>query len=84
MHVLCIDEGPAVYGWSQEHHQATIAKLVDLFENKYKFSYTIIPLEAIFDLDAQRVSVKAPGEEELKALEEEKKQDFDHHTQLSD
>ena len=49
---------------------------------KYGFTYTIIPIEAIFDVSPEILDLKTPSQEEMKTLEEEKKQDYEHHTAL--
>ena len=51
---------------------------------KYGFTYTIIPIECIYDVSAEIVDLKTPSQEELKSLEEEKKQDYQNHTALPD
>jgi hypothetical protein len=45
VHVLYIDEGRAVYGWSEEFWQNQINMIIDACANKYGFTYTIIPIE---------------------------------------
>lgn len=50
VHVLYIDEGPAVYGLSEGQHAANL-DLVEKVCTAYKFSYTIVPLEAIYDIE---------------------------------
>ena len=49
-HILYIDEGAAVYGWTEEQaekHRAMIAATCE----QYKMKYTIIGLESLFDID---------------------------------
>jgi hypothetical protein len=50
VHVLYIDEGPAVYGLSEGQHASNL-DLVERVCSAYKFSYTIVPLEAIYDIE---------------------------------
>ena len=47
---------------------------------KYAFTYTIIPLEAIFDADSDALDLRSPTVEEKKRYEEDKENDFQHHT----
>ena len=56
----------------------------DTCTEKYGFTYTIIPIEAIYDVSPEIVDLKTPSQEELKTLEEEKKQDYENHTALPD
>ena len=51
VHVLYIDEGRAVYGWTEDHWRSQIQLIVDICA-KYEFSYTIIPIESVFDIDS--------------------------------
>lgn len=51
VHVLYIDEGPAVYGWTPEFHQKQINMIRELCEQRYGFSWTIVPIELIFGLE---------------------------------
>lgn len=64
VHVLYIDEGRAVYGWDEEFHQKQIEMIKKLCEERYNFTYTILPLEAIFDADAKDLDMKIPTPEE--------------------
>jgi hypothetical protein len=50
VHILCIDEGPAVYRHTEEEHLKNLDFIRATCE-KYKFTYTIIPLESVFDID---------------------------------
>ena len=50
VHILYIDEGPAVYGHSEEENKKNLDFIRQTCE-KYKFTYTIIPLESIFDIE---------------------------------
>lgn len=45
----------------------------EICSQKYGFTYTIIPIEAIFDVSPEILDLKAPTKEEQKNLEEEKK-----------
>ena len=49
VHILYIDEGRAVYGWSDEEAEMHRKMIIDTC-TKYQFNYTVIPLEMIFDL----------------------------------
>ena len=51
-----------------------------LCEERYNFTYTILPLEAIFDADAKNLDMKIPTPEEKQKLEKEKKMDEENHT----
>ena len=84
VHILYIDEGRAVYGWSQEFWEKQIEMIKEACEKKYGFTYTIIPIEAIFDVDPNVLDLKTPNAEEMKKLEEEKKEDYENHTALPD
>jgi hypothetical protein len=53
VHILYIDEGSTVYGHSEEQHQANLA-LIEKVCTGYHFNYTILPLEAIYDLETPR------------------------------
>ena len=55
----------------------------DQCEN-YEFTYTIIPLESIYDVDCDLLDLKQLSPEEQKIVIEEKKHDYDNHTPLSD
>ena len=81
VHVLYIDEGQAVYGWDEEKWTAEI-NLIKSVCDSYKFSYTIVPIESIFDIDSDLLDMRRPTEEEQKLLDDEKKKDFDNHTLL--
>ena len=50
VHILYIDEGPSVYGHSPEENNKNLDFIRKTCE-KYKFTYTILPLESIFDID---------------------------------
>jgi hypothetical protein len=45
----------------------------------YKFTFTILPLEAIYDID-DKTDLRVSGQEEAKIIEEEKKRDEELHT----
>jgi hypothetical protein len=57
VHILYIDEGEAVYGWTPEQAEAN-RKVITTACEKYKIPYTILPFEAIFDIDPSVVSVE--------------------------
>jgi len=50
VHILYIDEGPAVYGHSAEENNKNLEFIMEICE-KYKFTYTILPLESVFDIE---------------------------------
>ena len=80
VHVLYIDEGPAVYNWSDDFHNEQIELIKQICE-KYEFTYSIVPIESIFDID---FDLKQPTPEERAQFDEEKKQDYETHTTLAD
>ena len=43
---------------------------------RYQFSYTILPLEAVFDIDCDLLDMRTPTTEEQKKYEEEKANDY--------
>ena len=49
---------------------------------KYKFSYTIVPIESIFDVDENLLDLRQPTDEEKKQFDDDKKNDFENHTKL--
>jgi hypothetical protein len=51
---------------------------------KYKFTYTILPLESILDTKQEIVDLRQPTPQEKDQLLEEKKNDFDNHTKLDE
>ena len=62
IHVLYIEEGPAVYGWSPEliqQHRQLIAQTCE----RYQFAYTIVPLESVFDIKQDFINKVASPEE---------------------
>ena len=50
VHVLYIDEGQAVYNWSDDFHTEQIDLIKSICE-KYEFTYSIVPIESIFDIE---------------------------------
>lgn len=50
VHVLYIDEGQSVFDWSNEFHKEQIEFVKQTCE-KYSFTYSIIPIESIFDVE---------------------------------
>lgn len=82
VHVIYVDEGRAIYGWSEEEHAKNIKMITEMCQTKYNFTFTVVPLEAIFDVQSEVVELKQPSAEQKLKLEEEKKNDFDHHTEL--
>ena len=80
VHVLYIDEGPSVYGWTEEQHRDNLQVILGACE-KYEFTWTILPLESIYDTT---LDLKQPDKDELLKFQEEKKLDFDTHTVLDE
>ena len=58
IHILYIEEGPAVYGWSQET-TLTYRSLIEKTCVKYNFTYTILPLEQIYDVKLEALNDRA-------------------------
>jgi tRNA(Ile)-lysidine synthase TilS/MesJ len=90
VHILYIDEGPVVYGHSEEQHAATLSLISEVCKS-YQFSYTILPLESIYDLDcpgageAWQLDMRVAEDPEVaQKIEEEKKRDEEEHTQQDD
>lgn len=54
VHILYIDECSAVYGVDEETRLRNIQFIVDTCQ-RYKFTYTIVPLEQVFDIDIREV-----------------------------
>ena len=62
IHILYIEEGPAIYGWSPElteKHRHLITSTCE----KYQFPYTIVPLESVFDIKQDMLNDTASQEE---------------------
>jgi len=49
VHILYIEEGSAVYGWDEEKRLQNIQFIIDAC-NKYNFTYTILPIESVYDI----------------------------------
>ena len=49
VHIVYIDEGPAVYNLSDSEHEDRLKFMINAC-TKYNFSYTIIPLEKVYDI----------------------------------
>lgn len=54
VHILYIDETCAVYGDDEAKRQANIDFIKGICE-QYKFTYTIVPLEKVHDIDINQV-----------------------------
>ena len=80
VHILYIDEGPVVYQIDPEQHLKNLNLIKEACES-YKFTYTILPLEAIYDIDDERTDLRVSGPEEAQKIEEEKKRDEEQHTE---
>lgn len=63
VHVLYIDEGETVYGWSKEVHEQNLNLIRTVCEN-YNFTYSILPIESIYDISSQLVDLKQPSQAE--------------------
>lgn len=61
VHILFIEEGSAVYKWSDQRRQEVIKFITETCQ-KYQFTYTILPLEAIYDV-SNDVDLKYEGKE---------------------
>ena len=57
VHVLYIDEGRAVYKWSDEHWQQQIQMIKETAQDKYGFTLTILPIERIFEVDESLIDL---------------------------
>jgi len=84
VHVLHVDEGRAVYGWSEEFHRQQIEMIKRLCEEKYKFTYTIVPIEAVFDILPASLDVRMPSPQEKEQLLQERKMDEANHATQDD
>jgi hypothetical protein len=49
VHILYIEEGMGVYEWSEDEKMKN-REMIEEMCNLYNFTYTIIPLERVFDL----------------------------------
>ena len=77
VHVLFIEEGSAVYGWSHERRTEVFSFIADRC-HRYGFTYTVVPLEAVYDVSPE-LDLRRSDPEELLKLEEEKKLDEANH-----
>lgn len=57
VHVIYIDEGQVVYNWSKEQHEDNLKFIIETCEN-YQFSYSIIPIESIYDIGGENLDIK--------------------------
>lgn len=78
VHILYLDEGQAVYNHTAEQREATLTFIKEICE-KYNFTYTIVPLEAIYDVSSSH-DMRAADAETVKLIEEEKKTDEAVHS----
>lgn len=78
VHVLYIDEGAAVYDWNEEQRQVNL-QIIKSACDRYQFTYTIIPIEAIYDVN-EALDLKLATKEEVEKIDEEKKRDENEHT----
>jgi hypothetical protein len=51
-HILYIDEGAAVYGWTPEESQKH-RKLIQTTCEQYKMKFSILPMESVFDIKSE-------------------------------
>ena len=80
VHVLYIDEGRAVYGWDDHTHKSHLDMIKELCEKRYQFTFTILPLEAVYDVNSHDLDMRVPSQEEQKQLKIEMKMDEQNHT----
>jgi len=73
VHVLFIEEGSAVYGWDERRREEVINFIIEQC-NRYNFTYTVLPLEVVYDISSD-LDLKLVDTDTLAKLEEEKKQD---------
>lgn len=80
VHILYIDEGAAVYSHDEETRERNLTFIRETCE-KYKFTYTIVPLERVFDIDIGSLSTldMRVADDASHLIEEEKKQDEISH-----
>ena len=58
VHILYIEEGPALYGWSPEEtirHRELITSTC----TKYQLTYTVVPFEKVFEITRDMINVPA-------------------------
>jgi hypothetical protein len=55
VHILYIDECSGVYGVNEETRLKNIQFIIETCQ-RYKFTYTIVPLERVFDIDIEAVA----------------------------
>ncbi|CDW91371.1 UNKNOWN [Stylonychia lemnae] len=73
VHILYIEEGSVVYGWDEEKREKNIQFIIDAC-NRYNFTYTILPLEYVYDI-SDEIDLRQIDGETVQKIEEEKKQD---------
>ena len=57
VHVIYIDEGEVVYGWDKTKHEDNLKFLIKQCTD-YKFTYTIVPIESIYDITPEQMDIK--------------------------
>ena len=62
VHVVYIEEGSVVYDWNDQQKENNVKFIIDICQ-KYNFSYTIIPLEKVYDISTD-IDIKAPSQED--------------------
>eukprot|EP00347_Sterkiella_histriomuscorum_P003860 403362663 len=84
VHIFYVDEGRVVYGWDEQKHQENIEFIIKTCQ-RYGFTYTIVPLESVYDIglgvnSEVNVDLKMIDAEMAQKIEEEKKQDEIAHS----
>lgn len=82
VHILYIDECGAVYGVDEETRQRNIQFIVETCQ-RYKFTFTIVPIESVYDIDIDRVpllDMRVADAEAAQRIDEEKKKDELEHS----
>ncbi|CAI2367136.1 unnamed protein product [Moneuplotes crassus] len=77
VHIVHIDDG-VVYGWDEEKRNTNIQLFKDACE-KYKFEYTILSLESVFDVEKLN-----PNTKEFTPPIEDSKEYVNHHYQSTE
>ena len=77
VHILYIEESSAVYSCSDEQRAGNIKFIADTCE-RYKFTYTVLPIEGVFDV--ADIDMRVADASTLQHLAEEKKKDELQHS----
>lgn len=78
VHIFYIEEGSAIYKWSPEQRDENLQLIIKTCE-EYNFTYTIVPLEKVFDI-SEDIDLKRIDDDYAKIIEEEKKRDEEEHS----